>query len=152
VAVAGLWWIVRRLNALESGLKDLSSLSLVPDRLHALAKVIEELDPKAVQAEFDRIHDSLSRLEDLAVTDSAADDGGDGASRPTTVRALAIRWLRDEGYYSARILNEDDELSGQEVEVVVEAIRDGLRHRGHVLVCGNEIQEANLDPSYSMFP
>lgn len=152
VAVAGLWWIFRRLNSMESGLKELSPLALIPDRLHALAKVIEELDPEAVKAEFDRIHDALSRLEDLAVTGPEAGVAGEGTSRQVRVRALVIRWLRDEGYYSARILNEDDELNGHEIEVVVEAVKEGLFHRGHVLVHGNEIQEAHLDPSYSMFP
>jgi len=152
VAFAGLWWISRRLTAMESGLKELSPLALVPDRLQALAKVIEESDPEAVKAEFDRIHDALSRLEDLALTGPEAGAAGGGTTRPAKVRAFVIRWLRDEGYYSARILNEDDELSGQEIEVVVEAVKDGLRYRGHVLVQGNEIQETNLDPSYSMFP
>ena len=145
----GYWSLRRKLMAQEEILKEMAPLSLLPDRLQALAKIIEDLDPEQVRAEFERMHENLLRIEDL----TAASSGSlEAPSRPQAVRALVTRWMRDEGYYSVQIQNEDSELNSQEVSVVVQAVRQGLLVRGIVQVQGDQVAEAALDPSYSMFP
>ncbi|MCX8228866.1 MAG: hypothetical protein OTJ44_02835 [Planctomycetota bacterium] len=144
------WSLRRKLLAQEEVLQEMAPLSLLPDRLQALAKIIEDLDPEQVRTEFERMHENLLRIEDLAAAPTA--EGAKAPSRPQIVRALVLRWLRDEGYYSVRIRNEDSELDSQEVSVVVEAVRRGLLLRGSIQVQGDQVAEAALDPSYSMFP
>jgi len=97
-----LWQLSKRLKRVEERLEAMQVLSLLPDRVQALARVVTDLNPNQIREEFERIHTALARLEALAA--SPAGVATPGASREEAVRALVHRWLRDEGYRSARIL------------------------------------------------
>ena len=68
------------------------------------------------------------------------------------MRALVGRYLRDDGCRSVNILDPEEELEGDELEVRVECLRDGLRVLGTVKVSGNNVESTDLDSSYTMFP
>jgi len=83
------WWLFSRARAVEERFEQFSALALVPDRLQALARVLEELDPPQLRAEIDNLRSTLERIEDLAaVPPGSVADAEDPVDRPQRVRAL----------------------------------------------------------------
>ena len=136
------WWLRGRLRDLEERLGEFAPLSLVPDRLQALARVIESLDPEQLREELESIRDALQRVEDLVAVPVVVEEAGEEPELPIRVRAAIQRHLRDEGYEA---VNDPAKVRG-------ECRRRGLRILGTVLVEGERVVEADLAPSYTMFP
>jgi len=146
------WWLRGRLRDLEERLGEFAPLSLVPDRLQALARVIESLDPEQLREELESIRDALQRVEDLVAVPVVVEETGEEPELPIRVRAAIQRHLRDEGYEAVNVLDEDEALASDPAKVRVECRRRGLRILGTVLVEGERVVEADLAPSYTMFP
>ena len=126
--VSVFWLFSRRLSSVDEAFKSLSSLPSLVNRLKDLEDSVAKKDSDLVSEELSKIWDSLNRLEDLLIV--GARKNNVEISRTALVRTLVLKWLRDEGYYSVKILNDADELDCEQVEVVVEAVRNGLLHRG----------------------
>ncbi|MBT3341109.1 MAG: hypothetical protein HOM34_02515 [Planctomycetes bacterium] len=152
VAGAGvvLWQVSKRLKRVQERLEAMQVLSLLPDRVQALSRVVEDLDPGLIREEFERIHTALARLEALAASPAGA--APPEISRADVVRALVHRWLRDEGYRSARLLDGETDFSKDPVAIQVRGILNGTQIEGSVLVRGDEVVEATLEPDYRAFP
>ena len=146
------WWMFSRARAVEERFEQFSALALVPDRLQALARVLEELDPPQLRAEIDNLRATLERIEDLAAVPPGSGGDEDQLERPQRVRALVARALRDEGYRGIRILDEDKLLLPDKAALRVECHRDGLRILGTIKVEGEKLVATDLVPSYTMFP
>lgn len=151
---AALWWLRGRIQRIEEQLQGFAPLSLVPDRLHALGRTLEKLDPERVRLELEQLRAQLKRVESLvAVPPSKVEPPDESAPpRATVMRALVTRDLMARDYHSVVILHEDHELEGQALKLRVEAMRNGLRVVGTVHVIGDELREVRLEPSYTMFP
>ncbi len=146
------WWQWSRSRRFEERLDEFSALTLVPDRLQALSRSLEDLDPPQLRAELDALRRALEWIEDLAAVPPGATSKVAGVERSRQVRALVGRYLRDDGCRSVNILDPEEELEGDELEVRVECLRDGLRVLGTVKVSGNNVESTDLDSSYTMFP
>jgi len=144
-----LWGLAKEL---EERMDRFTALSLVPDRLQALARVLEDLNPPELRAELDALRSALGRVEDLAASPIPGGAIETSASRPVAVRALIIRHLREEGCRAVRILDEDEALSREELEVRIECLRDGTRVLGTVRVLEDAVIGSDLASSYTMFP
>lgn len=150
VALFALWRQSRRLEEVNERLEEFSALAFLPDRVQALTRVVEAADLGGLHERMDRFGEGLSRVEDLAA--ALPEAGAVAGTRAQAVRARALRFLRDEGYLSVRILAEDAELEEDPAEVRVQALRRGAVVRGKVVVAGDEVAEVRLDPQYAAFP
>jgi hypothetical protein len=145
-------WLRQRLRDLEERLREFAPLSLVPDRLQALARVIEELDPEEVREELEAIQAALQRVEDLAAVPAVVEKEAPEPPLPVRIRAAVQRRLREEGYEGVNVLDEDVVLAGSPERVRVECRKRGLRILGTVTVVDERVTELDLAPSYTMFP
>ena len=145
------WWLRGRLRQTEERLQEFAPLSLVPDRLQALARVIESLDPEQVREELESIRDALQRVEDLVAVPVVVEESAEEPELSVRVRAAIQRHLREEGYEAVNVVDEDAELSASGA-VRVECRRHGLRILGTVQVKDERVVAADLSPSYTMFP
>ncbi len=145
-----IFWLRLRLNRLEEELRDFSPLSLVPDRLNALVKAVEAFDREEILHEISRIQEGLDRVESLSASPTQAD--APAPTRAEAVAALVIRWLRAEEYVGIKIQADEDALGMDEVEVPVRAVRRGVLIQGHIRIRGEDVVEAQLEPSYTAFP
>jgi hypothetical protein len=150
VALFALWRQGRRLEEVSERLQEFSALAFLPDRVQALTRVVEAADLGGLHERMDRFGEGLSRVEDLAA--ALPEAGAVAGTRAQAVRARALRFLRDEGYLSVRILAEEAELEEDPAEVRVQALRRGAVVRGKVVVAGDEVAEVRLDPQYAAFP
>lgn len=145
VIALSVWWVLRA-RRLESWLETYAALALLPDRVQALGRKVEDLDPAALRAELDAIRADLARIEDLISAPS-------GASPPSTVRASIFRHLREDGYRAVTLEDPRVELSEKgSCLLPLSAIRSGVRVRGHVRLLDGEVVETDLEPSYDLFP
>lgn len=150
VALYALWRQGRQLEKVSERLDDFSALAFLPDRVQALTRAVEEAELDGLHDRLDRLGEALSRVEDL--TAAPAEGAAEAGSRPQALRARILRFLRDEGCLSVRILSDDADLQSESAEVRVQAIRNGSLVRGRVVVEGDEIVEIRLDPQYAAFP
>ncbi len=157
-AGAVVWWLRDRLDRLDEGMRAYSDLTLVPDRLQALARVLEGLDPPRLREELDAIHVALDRVEALLASPPASPESeGDSLQREqpprsVQVRAVIVRGLRERGCESVYLREEDQVLDEDPAMVRVECRRKGLRLTGTVTVEGDQLTQVELEPSYPMFP
>jgi hypothetical protein len=77
-----------------------------------------------------------------------------GRSRAERLAALVERKLLNLGYTNIEITGglPRTRSPGARSRVRVDADRDGQRHRGHVTLRGNEVEDARLRPLHLMFP
>ena len=152
VFLAGGWWLRDRVKALEERLQELGSFALVPDRLQALARVVENLEPEEIRQELMAIRDQLRRVEDLVAVPVVGRGEEPEPDRPAVIRALVTRHLRESDYEAIKIVDDIVPQNGQATTVQVECLRHGHRLRGSVVVEGDDVVETRLEPSYTMFP
>ena len=145
-----VFWFRIRLNRLEEELRDFRALSLLPDRLNALVKAVDDFDREEILHEIARIQEAVDRVESLAV--ASPSDDAPNASRAEVVKAIAIRWLRAEEYIGVQIEADEDDIGGEDVEVPVRAVRNGVLVQGCLHIRGEDVVEADLEPSYTAFP
>lgn len=150
VALFALWRLGRSVERIGERIEEFSALSFLPDRVQALARTLEASDLSGLHERLDRFAEGLARVEDLAAAppEVAAGPG----TRPQAVRARVLRFLREEGYASLRILSESADLEQEPATVRVQALRRGVALQGEVVVEGDEIAEVRLTPHYAAFP
>lgn len=156
LALAGgasaIWWLSGRLHDLEERLQSFAHLSLVPDRLQALARVIEGLDAQGLREDVESVRAALRRVEDLVAAPAAAASPAPEPPLAARLRAAIQRRLREEGYEAVNVVDEDAQLAESPARVRVEARRRGQRILGNVTLEGERVVEIDLSPSFTMFP
>ncbi|MCP4093705.1 MAG: hypothetical protein GY747_09680 [Planctomycetes bacterium] len=150
VAIALLWLQRSRLSAVEEKLREIGTLAFLPDRVQALAKELEALAVDDVRAELDQLHKDLVRLEDIVSVPATAP--ATPPSRDQVVRAAVTRYLREEGFLSVVLMDEESDFTADPAVVQISALRNGVQMRGSVEVQGDMIGAVELDPSYTSFP
>lgn len=149
-ALFGVWRLHRRLDDLAERMQEAAPLSFLPERVQAVARILENADLTGLHERLEQVAAGLSRVEDLVV--APAEGGSSAGTRAQQVRARVLRHLRDEGYSSIRILNSEEELERDPVEVRLQALRRGTLIAGVVSVAGEEVLELRLNPVYTAFP
>ncbi|MDP7062755.1 MAG: hypothetical protein QF489_07470 [Planctomycetota bacterium] len=150
VAIALSWLQRTRLKAIEEKLCELGTLAFLPDRVQVLAKELEALAVDDVRAELEQLHKDLVRLEDVVSVPTSAPS--EPPSREKVVRAAVTRYLREEGFLSVVLGDEESDFMADPAVVQVTALRNGVQVRGSVEVQGDIISAVDLDPSYTSFP
>lgn len=121
------------------------------ERLEVLERRLHQLDPEPVRAELVRLRAAVEQLtEEPPQPEPARRD--EQLPRPAEVRRIVERTLAARGFEQIRILDDDDQLDGEEVVARVEAWRAGLSVKGRVRVLGAELRETELEDSRRLYP
>lgn len=149
-ALFGVWRLHQRLTEVAERIQEAAPLAFLPERVHAVARSLEQGDLPGLHERVERIAEGLARVEDLVI--APAEGGQVAGTRSQQVRARVLRHLRDEGYASIRILTPEAELDADPAEVRVQALRRGSLLTGRLVVAGDEVLEVRLDPLHTAFP
>jgi hypothetical protein len=176
VALYRLWGLrgdmlrLRILDQLEKldTLEKLDVLESLPPLLERIESRIESLRPPPPadeDSEEERpIKVNLELADDIraAVRDGTAEMGQDlkkllritGRSRAESAGSRIAQRLHEEGFANVRITGGLPRTRSERgrAKVTVDAERDGLAHRGYVILNGDEIEETRLGPLHRMFP
>jgi hypothetical protein len=159
---AGVWTLVLRLREVRRASEPLRSLEELKLRLDRLVTDRDDLDLRRIEHLLIDLRDGQGRLEDAllrfveaareggaASTELAPHLGQDLLGERVTNRLLAL------GYERIQIVTRSEkmlELAQNDGEILVEARRNGVLHKGRVLVRGGSLTEVEIHPAYSIFP
>ena len=155
-----LWLQLGKLRGLEGRTSQLDRLDDVQALLAKLAKDREDLDLRRIEHLLVDLRETQERLEDalLRAVESAGarpetvalvPQAPDGLAERVTNRLLAL------GYERVQIVTRTEklmELATSGGEILVEARRQGVLHKGRVIVRGGRIADVEIHPAYSIFP
>lgn len=161
--VAAAWLVYHRLGRLErqSGrLQDLEELKVLVTRLVADR---DDLDLRRIEHVLIDVRDAHKRLEDallrsIETSTRATEDAPASVPVPAGEAGLAERVtnrLLAMGYERIHIVTRSEkltEIASRDGEVLVEARREGVLHKGRVLLRSGRISDVEVHPAYSIFP
>jgi len=140
-----------RTKELEAELRNRDEHKAVLERLDELEQLLRQMDPEPTRAEVNRLRAAVGQLlEPPAAPDPLPE--ADEISRVQEVKQLVNRHLRRSGCDQIQILDDDQDLDGDELEVRIEAMREGLCIKGRLQVVGNDVREIGLDDTHKLFP
>jgi hypothetical protein len=158
-----LWSLLGRLGEMAGELEHLRALDDVARDVKRLGTEREDLDLRRIEHVLVDVRDATRRLEGALF--SAAERAGRGAleggtelvpramaetlSERVTTRLLAL------GYDTIQIVTRPEKLSemaARDGEVLIEARRAGVLHKGRVLVRAGRLTDVEVHPAYSIFP
>jgi hypothetical protein len=126
------------------------------ERLQALVDGLESLGTRSIERQLTEIHDVLAAIRDglgRPIPTPLAPSSPEPATRQLTLQEVIEAKLSDLGFRRVAIVTD---LSGvdrhQPVRVVVEGEKDGVAHKGHLLLSGSEVTELAVTPNYTAFP
>lgn len=167
VAAAGVWALVARTRALAGEAGRLDALEAIRSRLDQLLAERSDLDLRRLEHVLLDVRDAQLRLEDALLRSIEAgragrEDAASGVLVPVprgdpseaigervTNRLLAL------GYQQVQIVTRAEklaELAAQDGDVLIEARRDGVLHKGRVGVRSGRLANVEIHPAYSIFP
>ena len=142
---------------------DLAGEALAPDVLPAQKGVVRRIEHVLLD-----LRDTQKRLEDgimrtiesgrAQATDTAGTSAlvpAASAHSPISIGERVTNRLLAMGYERVQIITRAEklvELASKDGEVMIEARRDGVLHKGRVLMRGGRMSDVELHPAYSIFP
>ncbi len=174
LVLAALAWLVVRLSArvraLEASVDSLLPLAELPASIEALAADLQGRDLherlRAQLAESAEAQVRLAgRVDDLggridqqgklvrdwgATLQAAASKGADVPLEDISI--VAARHLRERGFEAVRLLTERSHVEGRSGSLAFEARRDGVMHKGHVVLADGVVRKESVRAAYSAFP
>lgn len=156
----GLWLLIARLALLRQRLEKLDRLDDLKIGLKELADGRGDLDLRRLEHVLIDIRDGQRRVEDalLRVVESGAARGTDvevdGEARAAAGVPLAervVNRLLAMGYERVKVVGACDD-EAEVAEIAVEARRDGVMHKGRVLVREGVLTDVSLQAAYGAFP
>jgi len=167
-ATVGVWTIVARLRQLHEDGRRLEVLEEIDVKLGKLVAERDDLDLRRLEHVLLDVRDTQKRLEDAILrtleagrTGAPAPEGPGtalvvpAAAAPHTTAERVTNRLLAMGYERVQIITRSEklaELASRDGEVTVEARRDGVLHKGRVLMRGGRMGDVELHPAYSIFP
>ena len=163
-AAVAAWNLAARARDLARRAPALDRLEDLARDVHSLAQERSDLDLRRVEHVLIELRDAQKRLEDVLLRHAEATRealvrgdggsvalvaGGEGLGERTTNRLLAM------GYERVQIITRVEklaELAARDGEILVEARKEGVLHKGRVAVRGGRIASVELHPAYSIFP
>jgi len=160
LAVVAAWLILFRVRALESRTAALDRVEDIQAELGRLVKEREDLDLRRIEHLLVDLRETQERLEDAllrAVESAHAASATDAlvARAPEDLGERVVNRLLALGYERVQIVTRAEklaELATSGGEVLVEARRQGVLHKGRVVVRGGRIAAVEIHPAYSIFP
>lgn len=160
--VAAAWLVYHRLGVLERQGRRLATLDELKVLLTRLVADRDDLDLRRIEHVLIDVRDAHKRLEDALLRSVEASQrapdapgslpvplGEAGLAERATNRLLAL------GYERIQIVTRADkltEIASRDGEILVEARREGVLHKGRVLVRSGRIADVEVHPAYSIFP
>lgn len=158
--VALLWVLLGRLRALEARAAALERLEVIQAALARLLETRDDLDLRRMEHLLVDLRETQERLEDalLRTVESAhgrADPRAIVPHTPDDVGERIVNRLLALGFERVQIVTRSEklvELASSGGEVLVEARRQGVLHKGRVVIRGGRISDVEVHPAYSIFP
>ncbi len=157
-AAAGVWTLVARLQSRHADARALEVLEELRQRLDRLVADRADLDLRRLEHLLIDLRDGFARVEDALLRVHEARPVESEALVPILAPALGERVLNRLlalGYERIQLVTprtELAELAARDGEVLVEAVREGVLHKGRVSVRGGRIEGVEIQPAYSAFP
>jgi hypothetical protein len=161
-AAAGVWMLLARVKELGRLADRLAVLDEIKTTLARVAREREDLDLRRIEHVLIELRDGQKRLEDTLLRASQFGAKPSELSTPRATEAAGlseriVQRLLAHGFERVQVvptLAELEQLFDAEGahEVLVEARRNGVMCKGHVLVRDGVVVEVELKPAYSMFP
>ncbi len=163
VVAAGVWTLVSRLTEVRRETERLRGLADVLAALEKLVADRDDLDLRRIEHVLIDVRDGSRRLEEalLRFVESAHNGRTSPGSelvpyaRPEGLGERVTNRLLALGYERVQIVTRMEklrELGASDGEVLVEARRNGVLHKGRVLVRGGQLSDVEMNPAYSIFP
>ena len=161
VGVVLLWTQLGRLRAVEARAGAFARVEDLHGLLGKLANDREDLDLRRIEHLLVDLREAQERLEDAllrAVETKDKEAVGTEALVPKSPDSLGervINRLLALGYERVQIVTRSEkliELASKGGEVLVEARRQGVLHKGRVVIRGGRIADVEIHPAYSIFP
>lgn len=155
------WMAVAHLRNWERLDRRLEALDELRSLLRKLASERDDIDLRRLEHVVIDIRDAQKRTEDVllrAVEHASAERAGaNGRARAaeTTLSERAVNRLLALGYERVHVVSSLDEVgrvAGGDGEILVEAHRQGVLHKGRVLVRAGALSDVELSAAYSIFP
>jgi hypothetical protein len=164
LAAAAAWTLVTRVRELGARAAPLEHLATLSRDVRTLSEARGDLDLRRVEHLLIELRDSQVRLEDALLrhadatrealvrgdsTAALAAPAGDGLGERAVNRLIAM------GYERIQLVTRHEkllELVARDGEILVEANKAGVLHKGRVLVRSGRIANVELHPAYSIFP
>jgi hypothetical protein len=165
-AAAAAWTLVARAREFVGQSRGLEHLPAVARDVAALAADRGDLDLRRIEHVLIELRDAQVRLEDVLMrhaeaTRAALLNGEASTALPAiagggeALAERAINRLLAMGFERIQIVTRAEklaELGARDGEVLVEARKGGVLHKGRVLVRTGRIANVELHPAYSIFP
>ncbi len=164
-AAVGVWAAVVHLRRVREETQRLTTLDELDAKLGRLVADRDDLDLRRVEHALIDIRDGQRRLEDAILRSvqragtkqvGQSDSNDLGLSAPAeSISERVVNRMLALGYDRVQIVTRMEklaELVRKDGEVLVEAKRDGVLHKGRVLLRDGRIGEIEMNPAYSIFP
>ena len=163
-AAVGVWTIAGRLSALARDTRRLGHLERLSEDLGRISQEREGLDLRRVEHVLVDLREGQARLEDALLRTlemQRASNGAEGEVLHPHVpnEALAervVNRLLSLGFGQVQLVSSIEEIQALapdgDGEVVVEAKKNGVLHKGRVLVRKGRLAEVEVQPTYAIFP
>lgn len=141
-----------RIEELLSRLQEIQSLS---EEIRELRKTMSALSFAGLEENVEGVREHNRRIEailDHSLRQLVELNGNFGQRRSHAVRDLIERKFFSQGYETVVVLSDLEGDLEEPLTVMVEALRGGISFKGSVVVQNETVVEANLKPSYEVFP
>ncbi|TAJ17867.1 MAG: hypothetical protein EPO68_08785 [Planctomycetota bacterium] len=149
-----LWRQHELLAQLGGRLAALDHLAEIERATRVLADARGDLDLRRVEHVLVDIRDAQRRVEDALLRSVERTSGDAAPAAPNLADAITNRLLA-LGYDRVQLAGTDEELGRLALtdgDVLVEARKSGVAHKGRVLVRGGRIHAVEIQPPFAVFP
>lgn len=157
------WMLVAHARGLERLGKRLDALEELKILVKGISAERQDIDLRRLEHVVVDIRDAQRRTEDVllralekATHDAEVKRNGSAPGDPgPTVGERVVNRLLALGYERVQIVSPLDDLTrlaGADGEVLIEAHRQGVLHKGRVTLRGGALSDVELSPAYSIFP
>ena len=161
-AAAGVWTLVARLRDLAAAGGRLATLAEIDQKLGRLVAARDDLDLRRLEHLLVDVRDTQRRLEDglLRTTEMAHAARAPGtdlavAAGPDSIGERIVNRLLALGFEQVQIVTRAEKMSEllrRDGDVLVEARRGGVLHKGRVILRSGRLADVEVHPAYSIFP
>ena len=159
-AALGVWTLVARLREVRREGARLAVLEELDQKLGRVLAARDDLDLRRLEHVLIDLRDGQKRMEDLLHASLERAPAGSEAGllvpqEPASLGERLINRLLAMGYERIQVVTRPEklvELAHKDGEVLVEARREGVLHKGRVLVRQGRLGDVELHPAYSIFP
>ena len=158
------WFLFVRVREIRGEVARLEALGEIQRQVERLNADRDDLDLRRIEHVLIDLRDGQARVEDallraIEAIRTPATTHGDGALVSVGAGAglgeRVVNRLLALGYERVQIVTRSEklhELGAKDGEVLVEARREGVLHKGRVVVRSGRIAEVEVHPAYSIFP